>query len=155
LAEAAKQLPELPTAVTLLTDSGVENVNETVDEFLLSGVLKRVLAQVDIAESNSLVESFWRGLKHSWLFINTLDSRAAVQRLVSFYVEQYDFVMPHSALEWRTPDEVYFGREEDASNKLAAGRQAAREARMATNRATTCEACRGSTSSPSALDEAA
>ena len=88
LAEAAKNLPEALSRVTLLTDSGVENVNDTVDKFLSDGILKRVLAQVEIVESNSLVESFWRGLKHFWLFINTLVSRAAVQRLVSFYVEQ-------------------------------------------------------------------
>jgi len=50
LAEAAKCLPEARSEVTLLTDSGVENVNETVDEFLLGGVLKRVLAQVEIVE---------------------------------------------------------------------------------------------------------
>ena len=155
LAEAAKYLPEVLSRVTLLTDSGVENVNCTVDEFLANGILKRVLAQVEIVESNSLVESFWRGLKHSWLFINTLDSRAAVQRLVSFYVEQYNLVMPHSALEWRTPDEVYFGQEEDVSSKLATARQAAREARIAINRATSCEACTGSVSSSTALDEAA
>jgi len=34
--------------VTLLTDSGVENVNVTVDRFLFGGILKRVPAQVEI-----------------------------------------------------------------------------------------------------------
>ena len=67
----------------------------------------------------------------------------------------YNLVMPHSALEWRTPDEVYFGQEEDVSSKLATARQAAREARMAINRATSCEACTWSVSSLTALDEAA
>jgi putative transposase len=57
LAEAAKCLPVVEFQVTLLTDGGVENVNDTVDNFLLSGVLKRVLAQVEIVESNSIVES--------------------------------------------------------------------------------------------------
>jgi len=71
---------------------GVENVNCTVDEFLANGILKRVLAQVEIVESNSLVESFWRGLKHSWLFINSLDSWVAVERLVQFYVQQFNAV---------------------------------------------------------------
>ncbi|HMA91075.1 MAG TPA: DDE-type integrase/transposase/recombinase [Polyangiaceae bacterium] len=51
LAEAAKCLPEARSEVTLLTDSGVENVNATVDEFLISGILKRVLAQVEIVGS--------------------------------------------------------------------------------------------------------
>ena len=49
-AEAAKCLPEARSEVTLLTDSEGENVNATVDEFLLGGVLKRVLAQFEIVE---------------------------------------------------------------------------------------------------------
>ncbi len=155
LAEAAKLLPETQPIVTLLTDSGVENVNETVDEFLLDGVLRRVLAQVEIVESNSLIESWWRGLKHSYLFINSLDNRVAVERLVQFYVQQFNEVMPHSALNWRTPDEVYFGRAEDVPSQLEEARRSARQARMAANRATTCETCRSSTSTTTALSEAA
>lgn len=84
LAEAAKHLSQVQPPVTLLADSGVENVNDTVDQFLFGGILKRVLAQVEIVESNSIVESWWRNLKDSWLFINSLDGRAAVQRLVTF-----------------------------------------------------------------------
>ena len=155
LAEAAKNLPEALSRVTLLTESGVENVNCTVDEFLANGILKRVLAQVEIVETNSLVESFWRGLKHSWLFINSLDSRVAVERLVQFYVQQFNEEMPHSALDYRTPDEVYFGRAEDVPSNLEVARRTAREARMAINRATSCEACSASMSSPTALEEAA
>ena len=141
LAEAAKQLPEVQSPVTLLADSGVENVNDTVDQFLFGGILKRVLAQVEIVESNSAVEVWWRGLKNHWLYLNSLDTEAAVRRLVAFYVQQHNEIMPHSALDFRTPDEVYFGRGQDAPVQLAVDRQAAREARVATNRAMTCETC--------------
>jgi len=90
------------------------------------------------------------------LFLNTLDSRAAVQRLVTFYVREYNEVMPHGALDWRTPDEVYFGRAEDVSSELDVARRAAREARLTANQATTCETCRGSpASSTTDLSEAA
>ena len=154
LAEAAKYLPEAKSQVMLLTDSGVENINDQVDTFLLSGVLKRVLAQVEIVESNSIVESWWRGLKNCWLYLNTLDSEAAVRRLVAFYVNQFNAVMPHSALDWRTPDEVYFGRAVDVPSQLEEARRSAREARLTANRETTCETCRGSTST-TALSEAA
>ena len=139
LAEAAKNLPEALSRVTLLTDSGVKNVNDAVDKFVSDGILKRVLAQVEIVESNSLLESFWRGLKHSWLFINSLDSRVAVERLVQFYVQQFNEVMPHSALDYRTPDEVYFGRADDVPSELEVARRTAREARVTSNQALTCE----------------
>jgi transposase InsO family protein len=52
---------------TLLTDGGVENCNMAVDRLVESDLLKRVLAQTEIAFSNSLIESWWRELKHQWL----------------------------------------------------------------------------------------
>ena len=64
-------------------------------------------------------------------------------------------VMPHSALDYRTPDEVYFGRAEDLPSNLEVARRTAREARMAINRATYCEACSASMSSPTGLEDAA
>jgi len=47
--------------VKLLSDSRVENVNDTVDQFLSGGILKRVLVQIELVESNSIVESWWNG----------------------------------------------------------------------------------------------
>gem|GEM_PF-3065343 len=37
-----------------------------------------------------------------------------MQRLVTFYVREYNEVMPHEAFDWRTPEEVYFGRVESS-----------------------------------------
>jgi hypothetical protein len=74
-------------------------------------------------------ERGWRGLRNCWLYSNTLDSEAAVRRLVAFYVNQFNEVMPHSALDWRTPDEVYLGRADDVPHELKIARRVAREAR--------------------------
>ena len=43
-------------------DSGVENVNGVVDAALLAACLNRVLAQVEVAFSNSMIEAFWRSI---------------------------------------------------------------------------------------------
>jgi transposase InsO family protein len=155
LSEAAKNLQRDGSPVSVLTDSGVENVNDTVDEFLSGGTLRRVLAQVEIVESNSLVEAWWRGLRHQWLYLNTLDTAAAVRRLVTFYVKEYNEAMPHSALNGRTPDEVYFNKGEDIPVKMAAARQAARASRLAENRAMTCETCTATSEPTTALENAA
>jgi transposase InsO family protein len=159
LAEAAKQLPEMQSPVMVLADGGVENVNDTVDGFLFGGNLKRVLAQVEIVESNSAVEVWWRGLKNHWLYLNVLDTEAAVRRLVAFYVQQHNEVMPHSALDYRTPDEVYFGRAEEVPIQLADARRMARGARMTANHMIRCNECAAhessATSSVSALEKAA
>ncbi|MBN2191561.1 MAG: transposase, partial [Polyangiaceae bacterium] len=121
--------------------SGVENVNHEVDRLLDLGRLRRVLAQVEVVYPNSMIEAWWRSLKHSWLYLHTLDSRAAVESLVAFYVEQHNSVMPHAAIDGRTPDEVYFGTPNNLADELAAGRRQARAERLVNNRAIACSEC--------------
>ena len=87
--------------------------------------------------------------------MNTLDTIAAVRRLVAFYVKEFNEAMPHSALNGRTPDEAYFGKGDDISVKLAAARQAARARRLAENRAVTCEICTATSEPTTAIVNAA
>jgi putative transposase len=51
LVEAAKNLPKGDGA-TVVTDSGIENVNQEVDDLLGLGQLHRILAQVEVSYSN-------------------------------------------------------------------------------------------------------
>ena len=141
LAEAAKCLPSPPPEVAVITDGGSENVNGTVDAALGNGPLRRVLAQIDIVESNSILEAWWRSLRHQWLYLNTLDTAAAVRRLVTFYVTEHNQVLPHSALNGRTPDEVYFGTGAAVPGRLAAAKQDACRRRLVANRAAQCSVC--------------
>ena len=120
-----------------------------VDQLLKdSSSLSRVLAQIDIVCSNSLVEAFWRQLKHAWLFLNTLDSTAAVRRLVAFYVGEHNEKIPRSLLGGRTPDEVYFGQEENLQERLSEQRKRAQRVRSAANRAASCHRCESSRAGP-------
>ena len=53
-----------------------------------------------------MIEAFWRSMKHQWLYLNSLDSVAAVRRRVSFYVAAHNTAVPHSAFQGQTPDEM-------------------------------------------------
>lgn len=128
-----------PTSV--LADSGVENVNSDVDRLVASGAFRRLLAQVEIRFSNSMIEAFWRSLKHQWLFLNELDSLSKVNDLVSFYVGEHNSKLPHSAFRGQTPDEMYFGTGDGVPKELDEKRRLARQARLGENRARRCEAC--------------
>ncbi|MFH0899872.1 MAG: integrase core domain-containing protein, partial [Pseudomonadota bacterium] len=112
----------------------MENVNGTVDEWLSTSALQLVLAQVEIEFSNSMIEAFWRSLCHGWLYLNTLDTIATLRKLVEFYIEQHNTVMPHSAFNGQTPDEVYCGSAADLPVKLAEQRASARIKRLEANR---------------------
>ena len=150
LIEASMGLPDesANANVVVITDGGSENFGE-VDQLLKdSSSLRRVLAQIDIISSNSLIEAFWRQLKHGWLFLNTLDSTVAVRRLVAFYVREHNEKFPRAVLGARTPDEVYFGREENALERLSEQRKTAQRVRSMANRAASCHRCEPSRAGP-------
>ena len=130
------------TEVSLMADSGSENVNEVVDSFLDGSVIKRVLAQVEVVESNSMIEAFWRSLRHQWLYLHELDTTEGLRPLVEFYVEQHNSVMPHAAFNGATPDEMFSGNTVGAE-VLPEMRRAARERRVEINRSRICGACAG------------
>jgi hypothetical protein len=79
---------------------------------LRSSALERVVTAHDFGGpltelkfSNSMIEAWWRSLKHQWLFLHSLDSVTTVRRLVAFYVDEHNRVLPHSAFRGQTPDE--------------------------------------------------
>ena len=122
----------------LLVDGGVENFNAAIDELIGSGKLRRLLALTDISFSNSLIESWWRSLKHKRLHLNSLDSVQTIRRLVKFYIEEHSTRLPHSAFRGQTPDEMYFSTGGGVSEELVAARKEARRKRMEENRRETC-----------------
>lgn len=126
---------------SVMVDAGVENLNDSVKKLVDEGLMKLILAQTDISYSNSMIEAFWRILKFQWLFMNHLDSITTLRRLVAFYVDQYNAVLPHSAFRGQTPDEMYFGTGTEIPDQLAEEREKARQERIEVNRSLSCETC--------------
>ena len=141
LLDAGRAATPSDTAPVVLADAGVENVNAQVDELIITGVLRRVLAFTELRFSNSMIEAWWRSLKHQWLFLHSLDSVTTVRRLVEFYVDEHNRVLPHSAFRGQTPDEMYFGTGDTIPADLTSGAAAARRARAEANRSAACEMC--------------
>jgi putative transposase len=144
LAEAGKHLPAGSDASSVVADSGVENVNQEVNAWFDAGPLRRVLAQVEVSFSNSLIEAWWRSLKHGWLYLHQPDTLAALEKLIGFYVEQHNSVVPHAAFAGQTPDEMYFGRGDHVPGEVAACHAHARAARLKSDRGLSCGVCRPS-----------
>jgi putative transposase len=115
--------------------------NAQVDELIATGVLRRLMAFTALTFSNSMIEAWWRSLKHQWLFLHSLESVATVRRLVAFYVDEHNRVLPHSAFRGQTPDEMYFGTGNSVPADLTARAAAARRARVEANRTASCTTC--------------
>jgi transposase InsO family protein len=141
LLAAAKSLVPGLKETDVFMDGGGENVNSEVDGLFDVKPLRRILAQVDVSYSNSLIEAWWRSLRHQWLYLNSLDTLATVRRLVGWYVREHNEVLPHAAFDGQTPDEVYFGRGADVPERLTRKREEARQKRLERNREATCSRC--------------
>ena len=138
LTEAGNDLGLTPTVVA---DSGVENVNAQVDQLMDDGVIRRALAQVEVSFSNSMIEAFWRSLRHQWLYLHSLERFTQLEQLIDFYVKEHNTKMPHHAFDGQTPDEVYFDQADGVRDQLTVARHQARRARIEANRAESCRAC--------------
>jgi putative transposase len=141
LREAAMEIVGKVEGALLVSDAGSENVNRNVDDALEGVDLERVLAQIDVTYSNSMIEAFWRSLKHSWLYLHGLETETELRRLVAFYVEAHNDVMPHSAFAGQTPNEVFFGTGDAVAARLAAKRVQAQTERIDRNRSAGCGVC--------------
>jgi transposase InsO family protein len=139
LKEAGKNLDRTPTVVA---DAGVENVNGQVNQLIADGLLHRVLAQVEVSFSNSMIEAFWRSLRHQWLYLHSLESFTLLKQLIDFSVREHNTQMPHHAFVGQTPDEIYFDQADRVRNDLTAAQRQARRARMEVNRGESCRVCR-------------
>jgi hypothetical protein len=125
----------------VLADAGVENVNAQVDALIDAGVLRRLLALTELQCSNSMIDAWWRSLQHHWLFLHSLDSVTTVRRLVAFYVDEHNRVLPHSAFRGQTPDAMYFGTGDAVPADLAARAATARRTRAEAHRSASRETC--------------
>ena len=137
LHEALTDWPQATLFVNVVTDGGSEN----------SGLgeqtgINHVVAQIDIAQSNSLVEALWSQLKNRWLFTHTLNTFSGLQRLIEVYFRDHNQMIPRAELKGRTPDEAFRGLETDLPQKLREQHTIAAAQRIVSNRARKCERCR-------------
>ncbi len=111
LTEARKALAE-GTKVSIMTDGGSENLVVRQDDDL-AAVADHVVAQVDVTQSNSMVEALWSQLRHRWLYLHQLESFTGLEGLIRKYFLDHNSLIPRVELGGRTPDEAYRGEELD------------------------------------------
>ena len=134
--QAMRVIETASSPTRILSDGGCENLclaemNDVI----------HVVAQIDIAQSNSLIESLWSQVRSRWLYIHTLDSFQNLERLIAKYFSDHNDLIPRTELGGRTPDEAFFGRERDLTDRLRSEHAQARIRRIAENQARSCSVC--------------
>ncbi len=56
-----------------------------------------------------MIERWFRSLKTENIYINEYLTPRSLRQGISAYIEQYNMVRPHEALEYQTPKSVYQG----------------------------------------------
>ena len=72
--------------------------------------LKKTQAQMDGKSrwaDNVMIERWFRSLKTEEIYLNEYPNPRALRKAISVYIQQYNTVRPHQALEYKTPESVY------------------------------------------------
>ena len=125
----------------LITDGGTENFNSHITTFLKEERLTRLQASVDIQQSNSMVESVFKQLKHQFLLRKNIYTVNQLKKYVDFFFEDANQNKPLAVLNGLTPDEAYAGRH---ASEIKVDDQLIRKVRMERslkNRSDLCFSC--------------
>lgn len=126
----------------LFADDGTENQNKDVDVLVDAGKIIRIIAQIDVELSNSMIEFLFRSLKHRWLFMLSLTTFEAVCRAVNEYLTDHNVRIPHYALGGAVPLEVFYGTwTEESQALLSEESTVAATQRINFNRSQRCGIC--------------
>lgn len=99
--------------IKLITDSGIENINNTVNQFTQNHYIIHQIAQKDIAFSNSKIEAFNKIIKHQFLLPRKLENRKQLEKALDEDIEIYNNIRPQQSLSGNTPNETYDGKPVD------------------------------------------
>jgi putative transposase len=131
------------TAITFITDAGVENVNSTVQEFLstTNPDIKHLIAQKDIPFSNSSIEAFNKIIKHQFLLPQNLEDRKQLVNALAEDVPVYNTFRPQLSLQGNTPEETFSGKAMDI-NHYKTHFENQKIMRITQNQENKCTACK-------------
>jgi putative transposase len=109
-----KEFEKYPNSETIhfVTDGGVENVNNTVQNYVLSTghQIIHTIAQKDIPESNSVIEAFNKVFKNQLLRPRNPENRKQLDKVLEEVIPIYCTIRPQHSLRGNTPFETHSGK---------------------------------------------
>lgn len=66
---------------------------------------------------NIFIERFWRSLKYECLYLHSFDTVSEARESFRNYIAFYNQRRPHQALNYKTPDSVYFNDNKNINHK--------------------------------------
>ncbi len=135
-------IPGKTLNVKLIVDSGPENNNIHVDNFISDSNIniQKLVALKDIKYSNSMIERANRTLKYRYIFPQEPKDRKHLELILRYFINDYNNIKPHGALGGLTPDEACRGLEIDEQHRTKQLEHARKE-RLRYNKENKCDLC--------------
>ena len=91
------------------TDQGSQFTAEDFTKVLLAKGVRVSMDGKGRWIDNVFVERLWRSVKYEDIYLHAYESVRELKSALARYFEFYNVRRPHQSLEYRTPDEMYFG----------------------------------------------
>ncbi len=91
------------------TDQGSQFASAAFTGVLLDNAIRISMDGRGSWRDNVFVERLWRSVKYEEVYLRAYDSVAEARSSIGGYLAFYNRKRPHSSLDGRTPDHVYFG----------------------------------------------
>jgi putative transposase len=111
-------------ALTLYNNPEIENSDQgshyTSDQHIQLFTNKGTLVSMDgrgRAMDNIFTERLWRSLKYEEIYLNEYATVLEARERIGAYMNFYNYERSHQSLNYKTPAEIYFGKEDYLSLK--------------------------------------
>lgn len=91
------------------TDQGSQFTSAEFTQVLKDHDIKISMDGRGRCHDNIFVERLWWTIKHEWVYQRPCNNGIEQQRSLAQCFDWYNRRRPHQSLNWKTPDEVYFG----------------------------------------------
>jgi len=126
-----------PDDVQLISDNGTQYVsnqfrtyvNEISDTEILNGELDHVTTSVNYPQSNGKIERFHRTIKEESVRRDSYVSLEDARERIAEYIEYYNTERLHASLDYLTPEDKLYGREEQRKQERDKKLEKAKELR--------------------------
>jgi putative transposase len=92
------------------TDQGAQFTSNAFTQVLKDNHVAISMDGRGRCQDNILVERLWWTLKHQYIYLHAFDTGKALRQGLGRWIDYYNYERGHSALDDRTPDEVYYGQ---------------------------------------------
>ena len=90
------------------TDQGSQYTAKAHVNILKKHNIKISTDGVGRATDNICIERFWRSIKYEEIYLNEYKNMKVLNRAIEKYMDSYNRKRLHSAIDYKTPNEVYY-----------------------------------------------